>query len=371
MQAAIARDPKFALAYCLLSEVQWNDPWQEPTPERIAQARANLETALKLAPESGEVHLHLGLFYQNVGNGQLARQSDMKRAEEEFRIAARKLPNSVVALRALADFERSRGEWGEALRRSRRAAELDPRDPDAALELAEVYGALRRYPEADKVLDNAIAILPHDSTAFLWAGKADQAAARGDTQAAMAALDAHPFRNTGVVGVNRRIADVMVLDRRYDEAAALVSSLEQIGRTHNTLPSKDISYERGEWENLSLQSLRAHKGKRRRHAQHSKHRRKISLIGWCKNLRNRRRSAMSRSATRAWGTKKKRCAQAAKLRNSGPGRVIITGPFRSPNRWRSFMPGPEITARPSLNCRTGSASQLPHLWRAEVAPAVG
>ena len=66
LQAAIARDPKFALAYCLLSEVQWNDPWQEPTPERIAQARANLETALKLAPESGEVHLHLGLFYQTL-----------------------------------------------------------------------------------------------------------------------------------------------------------------------------------------------------------------------------------------------------------------------------------------------------------------
>src|SRR4029077_3527709 len=112
---------------------------------------------------------------------------DSKRAEEEFRIAARKLPHSVVALRALADLERSRGEWGEALRHSRRAAELDPRDADAALQLAEVYGALRRYDEANKVLDNAIAFLPHESTAFLWAEKADQAAARGDTQAAMAA----------------------------------------------------------------------------------------------------------------------------------------------------------------------------------------
>ena len=38
---------------------------------------------------------------------------DSKRAEEEFRSAARKLPNSVVALRALADLEKSRGEWGK------------------------------------------------------------------------------------------------------------------------------------------------------------------------------------------------------------------------------------------------------------------
>jgi TolB-like protein/Tfp pilus assembly protein PilF len=242
LQAAIARDPKFALAYCLLAEVQWNDPWEEPTPERISQARANLETALNLAPESGEVHLQLGSFYYSV-EGQ-----DSKRAEEEFRIAARKLPNSVVALRALADFEGSRGEWGEALRRSRRAAELDPRDADAALQLAEVYGALRRYDEANKVLDNAIAFLPHESTAFLWAEKADQAAARGDTQAAMAALDAHPLRNAGVVGLNLLIANVMVLERRYDEAAALLSSLEEIGRTHNTFSSNIISYQRGQWE---------------------------------------------------------------------------------------------------------------------------
>ena len=62
LQAAIARDPKFVLAYCLLAEVQSSDQWQRPTPQRFAEARANLETALKLAPESGEVHLQLGSF---------------------------------------------------------------------------------------------------------------------------------------------------------------------------------------------------------------------------------------------------------------------------------------------------------------------
>jgi TolB-like protein/Flp pilus assembly protein TadD len=241
LQAAVARDPRFALAYCLLAEVQWSDQWQRPPPERIAQARANLETALKLAPESGEVHLQLGLFYNEIDN-------DKKRAEEEFRIAARKLPNSVVVLRALAEFEKSRGQWKEALQHSHRAAELDPQNPDAALGLAEVYGALRRYPEADKVLDNAIAFLPHESTAFLWSEKAEQAAARGDTKAAMAAFDAHPFRNAGVAGVNRRRANILVLERRYGEAAALLSSLEEIGRTHNTFAGKNISYQRGEWE---------------------------------------------------------------------------------------------------------------------------
>jgi TolB-like protein/Tfp pilus assembly protein PilF len=248
LQAAIARDPKFVLAYCLLAEVQFNDPWQEPTPERIAQARAYLETALKLAPESAEVHLQLGSFYYNVGSGELASSADTKRAEEEFRIAARKLPNSVVVLGALTEFERSRGQWKEALEHSRRAAELDPRDSEAAFNLADLYGVLRRYDEAGKLLDNAIAILPHESTAFLWTAKGQQAAARGDTKTAMAAFDAHPFRNKGVVGINFNVAKIMVLERRYDEAAALLSSLEAMGRTHNTFAGRDHSYQRGEWE---------------------------------------------------------------------------------------------------------------------------
>jgi TolB-like protein/class 3 adenylate cyclase/Tfp pilus assembly protein PilF len=251
LQAAVARDPNFALAYCLLAEVQSNDPWQQPTPERITQARGNLETALKLAPESGEVHLQLGSFYYSV-EGQ-----DSKRAEEEFRSAARKLPNSVVALRALADFLMNQGQWKEALRYSRRAAELDPRDPEEAFNLAHLYGSLRRYDEAEKVLDNAIAFLPHESTAFLWTEKGQQAAARGDTKAAMAAFDAHPFRNAGVAGVNFNIAKIMVLDRRYDEAVVLLSSLEEIGRAHNTLPSKNISWNRGEWELELATVLRA------------------------------------------------------------------------------------------------------------------
>src|SRR4030095_3612648 len=234
LQAAIARDPRFALAYCLLAEVQWSDQWQEPPPERIAEARANLDTALKLAPESGEVHLQLGSFYAEAGD-------DRQRAEEDFRVAARNLPNSVVVLRALAEFDRSRGQWKEALRHSRRAAELDPRDAEAAFGLADVYGSLRRYDEAAKLLDNAIAFLPHEAAAWLWTKKAHQAAARGETKAAMAAFDAHPFRNAGVAGVNFDIAKIMVLQRRYDEAAPLLSSLEEIGRTHNTLPSKDLS----------------------------------------------------------------------------------------------------------------------------------
>jgi TolB-like protein len=240
LQAAIARDPKFVAAYCLLADVQLNDPWQGPSPARVAQGRANLETALKLAPESGEVHLQFGSFYNDEG--------DTKRAEEEFRIAARKLPNSVVALRALGEFETYQGQWKEALRHLRRAAELDPHEPGAALKLAELYGVLRIYNEADKVLNNAIAILPHESTSWLWREKGQQAAARGDTKAAMAAFDASPFRHTGSVGLNWQIANVMVLERRYDEASALFSSLEEIGRTHNSLPEKNISYERGEWE---------------------------------------------------------------------------------------------------------------------------
>src|SRR4030095_1354942 len=110
--------------------------------------------------------------------------------------------------------------------------------------------------------------------------------------------------------------------------------------------------------NLNLQSLRVHKSKGRRHAQRLKHQKKILLIGWCKNLRNQRRWAMSRSATQVWATKKKRCAKAAKLRKSRRGHVVIIGRSRSRNRWRLCTRGLEIIERRWPSCRSWRRIQI-------------
>ncbi len=77
LEKAIARDPQFVLAYCLLSVAQATPNWaEELTPDEIAQARATAEKAVSLAPESGDAHLALGNVYYGPLN-------DKKRGIEE------------------------------------------------------------------------------------------------------------------------------------------------------------------------------------------------------------------------------------------------------------------------------------------------
>jgi TolB-like protein/Tfp pilus assembly protein PilF len=234
LEAAIARDPKFVLAYCLLAEAQCSNEDNNATPEQIALARSALDTALQLAPESGEVHLQLGFFFY-------AATDEADRAKEEFTIALRKLPNSVPVHSALADLERDNGNWREALNHAKRAAELDPRDPGTAVGLADMYAALRRYDEAEKLLDRMVPIVPFASSAWLWWGKGAIAIARGDTKAAMAAYDSSPLRHTGTVGLNREIARVLLFERRYDEAATLLESMEETARANGTFDDVGVS----------------------------------------------------------------------------------------------------------------------------------
>src|SRR5204863_3669637 len=100
-----------------------------------------------------------------------------------------------------------------------------------------------------KLLDRTIEGLPPESTGSLWRRKAFYARDRGDTRLAMAALDASPMRNSGLAGLNFEIAHLLVLDRRYDEATALINSLEDVARAHNALPKSGINpFARGEYD---------------------------------------------------------------------------------------------------------------------------
>lgn len=237
LEAAIARDPKFVLAYCLLAETECSDDVETPAPEEIARARNALDVALRLAPESGEVHLQLGSFYNIAAK-------DQERAKQEFTIALQKLPNSVQAHTALAELERDSSNWRQALQHLQRAAELDPRDPTPAIGLADIYIDLRRYDEAGKQLDRMIPIVPFASSAWIWWHKGQLEVERGDTKAAMAAYDSSPLRRAGTTGPNRKIAHVLLLERRYDEAADLMNSIEETARANDTIDTIGMS----EWD---------------------------------------------------------------------------------------------------------------------------
>jgi tetratricopeptide (TPR) repeat protein len=89
---------------------------------------------------------------------------------------------------------------------------------------------------AERLLAHATAIMPQQSTDFLWRQKAMIAVARGDTKSAMAALDANPLRSLGVWGVNHEIAHVFVLERNYAKAEEILQSVYEIAHARNLLP---------------------------------------------------------------------------------------------------------------------------------------
>jgi tetratricopeptide (TPR) repeat protein len=182
-EKAVARDPNFALAYCLLTEANLLLYW---IPGQIDsslrdRAEAALRKAQSLAPDAGETHLVQGLFH-------LYANRDFDHAMEELEIAGRLLPNNADVFRTSARIERRLNRWNEALRHFVKASELDPREPSMLSETILTYRLLRRYREADQTADRGIAMFPEAADQF-WKRKGETALDRGDILQARVALE--------------------------------------------------------------------------------------------------------------------------------------------------------------------------------------
>ena len=86
LDEAVARDPRFLLAWCLLSRVHADVYWYgiDHTSARLNLANAAVQTALRLQPDAGEVHLALASYYYHGFH-------DFGRARTELAIARRKI----------------------------------------------------------------------------------------------------------------------------------------------------------------------------------------------------------------------------------------------------------------------------------------
>jgi serine/threonine protein kinase/tetratricopeptide (TPR) repeat protein len=230
LESAIARDPKFTLAYCLLSEAQLNlfgvEFWNY---ERLPKAKEAIEAALRISPNSPSAHLSMAYYlYRAV--------RDRDSAEKELAIAAAGLPGDVDLIALRATIAAERGQWPSALRECEKALELDPREQETAQNLVTLYTGLRRYADAEKVSDHMIATSPQQSTGPFWRQKSKIALAKGDSKAAMAAMDANPNRNIGLPGLNTEVANILFMQRQYGKAEEILRSIDDVARTHNVMP---------------------------------------------------------------------------------------------------------------------------------------
>lgn len=152
LEEAVARDPRFVLAYANLSRAHsllyFLD--LDPTPGRLARADEAVRTALRLNPNSGEAHLALAEYY-------FRGYRDHSNAMAELATAQPSLPNSVPLFLLRGYIERRQGHWPESEQNFTKAVDLDPRSTNAINLLADHYILVRQYTKATGVYDRAIA----------------------------------------------------------------------------------------------------------------------------------------------------------------------------------------------------------------------
>ena len=158
LNEAIERDPNFALAYyqVALAHDQFYFSGIDHTPARLALADAAIQSLTRLHPNSGEAHLALA---RHLYWGYL----DYDRARRELSLAQKSLPNEPLVFVLTGYIDRRQGRWTESTKNLERAAELDPRNTNVLQQLANSYLCLRRYADAEAVLDRAIAVDPKDA----------------------------------------------------------------------------------------------------------------------------------------------------------------------------------------------------------------
>jgi serine/threonine-protein kinase len=155
LNQAVARDPSFFKAYCLLAST--HDRLyllgHDHTPARLAFAEAAIQEAFRLRPDAGEAHLARA---QNLYRGYL----DYDGALAELEVAATTLPNDASVFELKGYIERRQGKQEQAVHSLERAIDLDPRNSFTLQQIALTYRDVRRFGEQKAVLERALTIEP-------------------------------------------------------------------------------------------------------------------------------------------------------------------------------------------------------------------
>jgi len=182
LRDAVKLDPKFALAWALLSTTESRGYITlnlQPTVALREEARQAAETALTLQSNLGEALLAKGYYHYSC-------LKDYDTAVRYFEQARPLLPNSSQIPEALAYVTRRRGQWDRSEAYFNEAERLDPRNAYMLSQHAQSYLLLRRFPEAQRKLDQVLNITPDDVDTLVFKGVIAQC--EGDLPRAAALL---------------------------------------------------------------------------------------------------------------------------------------------------------------------------------------
>src|SRR5438067_7097056 len=158
LRDAVRLDPKFALAWAMLSYVEatgYITQNLQPTVALREEIRQAAETAANLQPNLGEAAFAKAHYYYSC-------LKDYDTAERYFEQARRLLPNNSQIPESLAYVARRRGQWDQSEAYFNEAERLDPRNVSMLAQRGLSYVSLRRFPEALRKYDQVLNITPDD-----------------------------------------------------------------------------------------------------------------------------------------------------------------------------------------------------------------
>jgi TolB-like protein/DNA-binding winged helix-turn-helix (wHTH) protein/tetratricopeptide (TPR) repeat protein len=250
-EQALNTDPKFAPAYVALADaydglglVLVGAP---PRETRVKVIRA-AQKALELDPQLADAHVLLADAYR--------KQWRWTEAEAEYKRALELVPNNSAAHAGFADWLLCKGRAAEAVEWAERARELDPLVP--ATNLAWILFQARRYDDAARELQAALAVTPDDPVALWFLGFVLTAEGKpGDAIPVLEKAVSVSHGSPGVKGVlvrayanaGQRKNALRVLDElrrqrqtEYVPAAALVQAYVGIGDKEQALAWLEQAY---------------------------------------------------------------------------------------------------------------------------------
>lgn len=156
---ALARDPKFALAYARRSGVEsflfWRGASKRSRQQLATAALRDANQALAMQPELADAHLAMGYYDKRVlGN--------FPQALQEFDAALKARPNDTDAMTSIASILSGQGHWQDSIRWYNAAFAHDPNNHVTAHYLAYTYWEARQYALADQMFQRALALDPDD-----------------------------------------------------------------------------------------------------------------------------------------------------------------------------------------------------------------
>jgi TolB-like protein len=185
---AVALDSGFAAAWArvgYLHAVIYSNGTQSPTD--AAAAKSAIDRAISLDSGDYRSYVARGLYWRIVA-------SDQAKARADLETARRLAPSAFEAVRTLGQVDAAAGQWEEGLALIRQAATMDPRSPLTADRLSRALLWLRRYPEARAAAERGLAASAEnlgliEDRAMSYAGEGDLAGARASLRRVPSTLD--------------------------------------------------------------------------------------------------------------------------------------------------------------------------------------